>query len=139
MGVLWAMTILIFGIVHLLPGNVAYMILGENRDRRGDRDARAPARPQRPAAPACWRWFTGMLGGDFGESLVMDRPVGPLIVEALGRSAILAAVTIVLVALIGIALGVHSAVHKGTLADRVLTLAQYLLHRRARVLLGASC
>ncbi len=28
-GLLWAMSVLIFGIVHLLPGNVAYAILGE--------------------------------------------------------------------------------------------------------------
>jgi peptide/nickel transport system permease protein len=72
-----------------------------------------------------WRWFSGLLGGDFGQSLVMDRPAGPLIAEALGRSAILAGIAIVLVAVIGIALGIHSAVHKGTFADRALTLAQY--------------
>ena len=125
LGVLWAMTILIFGIVHLLPGNVAYMILGEYATAEAIATLERRLGLNDPLHVQYWRWFSGMLAGDFGESLVMERPVGPLIVEALGRSAILAAISIVLVALIGIALGVHSAVHKGTLADRVLTLGQY--------------
>lgn len=124
-GVLWAMTILIFGIVHLLPGNVAYMILGEYATAEAIATLERRLGLNDPLYQQYWRWFTGMLAGDFGESLVMERPVGPLILEALGRSAILAAISIVLVALVGIALGVHSAVHKGTLTDRVLTLGQY--------------
>ncbi|WP_144184718.1 ABC transporter permease [Elioraea rosea] len=125
LGVLWAMTLLIFGIVHLLPGNVAYMILGEYATADAIATLEARLGLNDPIYVQYWRWFTGLLGGDFGQSLVMDRPAGPLIAEALGRSAILAGISIVLVAIIGIALGIHSAVHKGTLSDRLLTLLQY--------------
>jgi peptide/nickel transport system permease protein len=45
--------------------------------------------------------------------------------EALGRSAVLAGVSIVLVAILGIALGIHSATHVGTVSDQALTLSQY--------------
>ncbi len=124
-GVLWAMTLLIFGIVHLLPGNVAYMILGEYATADAIATLEARLGLNDPLFVQYWRWFTGLLGGDLGQSLVMDRPAGPLIAEALGRSAILASISIVLVALVGIALGIHSAVHKGTLSDRLLTLMQY--------------
>jgi peptide/nickel transport system permease protein len=72
-----------------------------------------------------WRWFSGLMRGDFGRSLTMDRPAGPVILEALGRSAILASISIVLVAIIGIALGIHSATHVGSWSDRGLTLMQY--------------
>ncbi|WP_291298304.1 ABC transporter permease [Elioraea sp.] len=125
LGVLWAMTLLIFGIVHLLPGNVAYMILGEYATAEAVATLEARLGLNDPLWLQYWRWFSGLLGGDFGRSLVMDRPAGPLIADALAHSAILAGISIVLVAIIGIALGIHSAVHKGTLSDRVLTLAQY--------------
>jgi peptide/nickel transport system permease protein len=124
-GVLWAMTLLIFGIVHLLPGNVAYMILGEYATAEAIATLEARLGLNDPLWLQYWRWLSGLLGGDFGRSLVMDRPAGPLIAEALAHSAILAGISIVLVAVIGIALGIHSAVHKGTLSDRALTLAQY--------------
>ncbi|MBI3516718.1 MAG: ABC transporter permease [Proteobacteria bacterium] len=123
--VVWVMSLLIFGITHLLPGNVAYAILGQYAT-----DAQVAALEQvlglnDPLPVQYWRWLSGLLRGDFGQSLVMQRPAGPLILEGLGRSAILGAASLTLVALIGIWLGVHSATHPGTLGDRLLTLAQY--------------
>lgn len=123
--VLWCMTLLVFGIVHLLPGSVAHMILGEyaTADALAALEARLGLND--PLPTQYWRWFSGLLRGDFGASLTMDRPAAPLILEALGRSALLAGISLALVAVIGIALGIHSAVHKGSATDRVLTLAQY--------------
>lgn len=125
-GVIWAMSLLIFGIVHILPGNVAYTILGEYATPSAVAALEAKLGLNDPLAVQYWRWFTAMLHGDFGQSLVMDRPAAPVILDALGRSAILAAISFVLVATIGIAFGVHAAIHKGTLSDRALTLAQFL-------------
>jgi peptide/nickel transport system permease protein len=124
--VLWAMTVLVFGIVHLLPGSVVHMILGEYATPAAVAALEAKLGLNDPLPVQYWRWFSGLLQGDFGASLTMDRPAGPLIVDALGRSAILAGISITLVAIIGIALGIHSAVHKGSGTDRALTLAQYI-------------
>lgn len=123
--VLWAMTVLVFAIVHLLPGSVAHMILGEFATNEAIANLEQRLGLNDPLPVQYWRWFSGLLHGDFGQSLTMDRPAGPVILEALGRSATLAGIAIVLVALIGIALGIHSAIHKGSASDRVLTLAQY--------------
>jgi peptide/nickel transport system permease protein len=124
-GVLLAMTLLVFGIVHLLPGNVAYMILGEYATAEAIATLERKLGLNDPLWLQYWRWLSGMLRGDFGISLVMERPVGPLILEALGRSAVLAGLSIGLVAVVGIGLGIHSATHRGTRGDRVLTLLQY--------------
>lgn len=124
-GVLWAMSVLVFGIVHLLPGSVANMILGEYATAESIAVLEQRLGLNDPLWLQYWRWFHGLLSGDFGQSLTMDRPVAPLVLEALGRSALLGGISITLVALIGIALGIHSAVHKGSLADRLLTLGQY--------------
>jgi peptide/nickel transport system permease protein len=123
--VLWAMTVLVFGIVHILPGSVAHMILGEFATNDAIVALEQKLGLNQPLYMQYWHWFSGLLHGDFGRSLTMDRPAGPLILEALGRSAILAAISITLVALIGIALGIHSATHVGSWSDRGLTLLQY--------------
>ncbi|MBY0336979.1 MAG: ABC transporter permease [Acetobacteraceae bacterium] len=119
------MTVLVFAIVHLLPGSVAHMILGEYATNQAIADLEARLGLNDPLHVQYWRWFSGLLAGDFGMSLTMDRPAGPVIWEALGRSAVLAGVSIVLVAILGIAAGIHSAVHKGSLTDQGLTLGQY--------------
>ncbi|WP_027284356.1 ABC transporter permease [Rubritepida flocculans] len=123
--VLWAMTVLVFAVVHLLPGSVAHMILGEYATSAAIAALEERLGLNDPLHLQYWRWFSGLLQGDFGVSLTMDRPAGPVILEALGRSAVLAAISIVLVALAGVALGIHSATHAGSASDRALTLGQY--------------
>lgn len=123
--VLWAMTVMVFAIVHILPGSVAHMILGEFATNEAIAEMEERLGLNLPLYVQYWRWFTGLMQGDFGMSLTMDRPAGPVILEALGRSAILASISIVLVAIIGIALGIHSATHVGSWSDRGLTLMQY--------------
>jgi peptide/nickel transport system permease protein len=123
--VLWAMTVLVFAIVHILPGSVAHMILGEFATEAAIRALEERLGLNQPLYVQYWTWFTGLLHGDFGMSLTMDRPAAPLILESLAKSAILAGISIVLVAIIGISLGIHSATHVGTWSDRGLTLMQY--------------
>jgi len=123
--VLWAMTVMVFAIVHILPGSVAHMILGEYATNAAIAEMEERLGLNLPLYEQYWRWFSGLMRGDFGQSLTMERPVGPVILEALGRSAILASISIVLVAIIGIALGIHSATHVNSWSDRGFTLMQY--------------
>ena len=115
-GVLFGMSILIFAVVHILPGNVAYAILGEYATPEAVASPGAEARPARPFMVQYWGWLRGMLHGDFGQSLSMSRPAAPVIVDALGRSALLAAIirTVVFLA----SLSVYGATHRGHVSDR---------------------
>ncbi len=126
-GVLLGMSLLIFGIVHILPGNVAYAILGEFATPAAIAQLEAKLGLNDPLPVQYWRWLSAMLQGDFGTSIVMQRPAGPLIAEALGRSALLAVFAFSLVAMGGIGLGLYAATHRGRASDRVLTLVQFLL------------
>ena len=126
-GVLFGMSVLIFAIVHVLPGDVAYAILGEFATKENVAKLQQQLGLNDPLLVQYWRWFSGMLRGDFGESVTMSRPAGPLIADALGRSALLAGLAFTLVASGGIALGLHAATHRGRLSDKVLTLAQFVL------------
>jgi peptide/nickel transport system permease protein len=122
---LWVMSVLIFAVTRILPGNVAYIILGQYATDVQIAALEKALGLNDPLPLQYWRWFSALLRGDFGQSLVMQRPAAPLIIEALGRSALLGGIALVLVAFIGIALGIHSATHRGSAVDRILTLAQY--------------
>jgi peptide/nickel transport system permease protein len=126
-GVLLGMSVLIFGIIHILPGNVAYAILGEFATPAAVAQLEAKLGLNDPLPVQYWRWLSAMLHGDFGMSIVMSRPAGPLIADALGRSALLAGLAFGLVAAGGIGLGLYAATHRGRPSDKVLTLAQFIL------------
>jgi peptide/nickel transport system permease protein len=126
-GVMFGMSVLIFAIVHVLPGNVAYAILGEYATPTAVAALEAKLGLNDPLLLQYWHWLSGMLRGDFGESVVMSRPAAALIGEALGRSALLAGPAFVLVAVCGIALGLHAATHRGRASDHVLSVAQLVL------------
>jgi peptide/nickel transport system permease protein len=125
-GILWAMSALIFAIVHILPGNVAYTILGEYATPAAIAELEAKLGLNQPLAVQYWRWLVAMLHGDFGQSLTMDRPAGPVLIDALAHSAVLAGISFVLVVLVGIWLGIYAATHKGQTSDRILALGQFL-------------
>jgi peptide/nickel transport system permease protein len=127
LGVLLGMSVLIFGIIHILPGNVAYAILGEFATPAAVAQLEAKLGLNDPLPVQYWRWLNAMLHGDFGTSIVMSRPAAGLIGEALGRSALLAGLAFGLIATGGIALGLYAATHCGRASDKVLTLAQFVL------------
>ena len=127
LGVLLGMSVLIFGFIHILPGNVAYAILGEFATPAAVVQLEAKLGLNDPLPVQYWRWLDTMLHGDFGMSIVMNRPAASLIGEALGRSALLAGLAFGLIATGGIALGLYAATHRGRVSDKLLTLAQFVL------------
>jgi peptide/nickel transport system permease protein len=127
LGVLLGMSVLIFGIIHVLPGNVAYAILGEFATPAAVAQLEAKLGLNDPLPAQYWRWLDAMLHGDFGMSIVMNRPAASLIGEALGRSALLAGLAFGLIATGGISLGLYAATHRGRASDKMLTLAQFVL------------
>lgn len=124
LGVVAASTVLVFGIINVLPGNVAYAILGEYATPGAIAILEAKLGLNDPLWLQYWHWLSKLLQGDFGASLTMDRPAAPLIFEALGRSAILAGFAFILVTLGGIGSGIYSAMRAGHPSDHALTLVQ---------------
>lgn len=121
-----AASVLIFGIVHILPGNVAYTILGEFATPSALAALEARLGLNDPLWLQYGRWLGGVLHGDLGQSLSMDRPAGPVILDALGRSAVLAGLAFALVVVGGIGLGVLGAVRAGQASDHLMGVAQLL-------------
>jgi peptide/nickel transport system permease protein len=126
LAILAAMSVLIFAVTQLLPGNVAHIIAGQFATPDVIAAIEKKLGLNDPAWLQYWRWASGLLSGDLGTSLVMERPVGPLIRDALAASAVLALLSFVLVAAIGIGLGVLAAVRQNRVIDHVISMFTYL-------------
>ena len=120
------MTVLVFSATHILPGNAAVMIMGKYATPEQIAALEIKLGLNRPLAAQYWEWASGFLRGDLGQSLIMDRPVGPIVMEAIGKSLVLAVASMLIVTVLGIFLGVVSAIYVGGLVDHIASLFSYL-------------
>ena len=124
--VLAIMSILVFLATHALPSNTAQLILGQYSTPETQAALEHKLGFDLPLPLQYWRWASGVLHGDLGQSLVMERPVAPLLWDALARSAVLSLAAMVLVSTLGPAIGVIAAVHQGRWPDHLSTIFTYL-------------
>ena len=124
--VLVAVSMLVFAITTLLPANVAYLILGPFAPPEQVRALELKLGLTDPVWQQYLRWAGGFLSGDLGESTLMNRPIAPILMEALSRSLVLTSVSFVLIAVIGVGLGVIAALRHGRALDHGVSIATYL-------------
>jgi peptide/nickel transport system permease protein len=124
---LLGMSIIIFLMLRLLPGDIVDIIAGS--DAQTDSASRAKLREAMGLSDPLWqqyvRWLWDILQGNPGESMRSGKPVGELILKALPITIELAVLSVLIAALVAIPLGVISAVRRDTGLDysaRVLGL-----------------
>ncbi|MGJ4953585.1 ABC transporter permease [Bradyrhizobium sp. HKCCYLS20291] len=115
-------SILIFSLQQLLPGDPALVMAGEERDPAVIEQIRKQYRLDQPLPVQYGYWIKGVLSGDFGESLRIKMPVRDLILQKLPVTLQLASMAIVIAFLIGIPAGIISAVKRGTAWDYAANL-----------------
>jgi len=124
--VLVAVSMLVFAITSILPGSVAHLILGPFAPPEQVKALELKLGLGDPLWLQYWHWVSRIASGDFGRSLLMDRPVYPLIAEAFARSLTLTVASFLLIAVIGVGLGVVAALrHNGPL-DHAVSIGTYL-------------
>jgi peptide/nickel transport system permease protein len=114
---LFFVSMLIFGLQQLLPGDPALALAGEERDPAVIAYLHQKYHLDAPLPQRYALWLGGVLRGDLGESIRLNQPVLDLVVEKLPVTAELAGLAIVIALLIGIPAGVLSAVKNGTWID----------------------
>jgi len=120
------MSILIFLATHLLPGDAAVMILGQYATPDALEAIRRKLGLDQPLMVQYWSWVSGFVRGDMGESLIMERPVAPVVWAAFEKSMILAVLAMLSVTVVGLTLGVMSAFYRGRIFDHAASLFGYL-------------
>ncbi len=110
-------SMLIFGLQQLLPGDPAVVLAGEERDPNVVAYLHKKLHLDEPLPMRYLYWIDGVLHGDLGESLRMQKPVLALILEKLPVTLELACVAIVIALAIGIPAGIVSAVRRDGVWD----------------------
>ncbi|HEX2113623.1 MAG TPA: ABC transporter permease [Alphaproteobacteria bacterium] len=114
---LFFVSVLIFGLQQLLPGDPAIALAGEERDPNVIAYLRQKFHLDEPLPMRYLYWAGGVLQGDLGESVRIQKPVLELILEKLPVTMQLAAMALVIALTIGIIAGIISAVKKDTVWD----------------------
>jgi peptide/nickel transport system permease protein len=110
-------TLFVFAMQKLLPGDPLLTLAGEERDPAVLDYLRAKYRLDDPVPVQYLAWVGGVLQGDLGMSLKTDQPVTHLIAQKLPITIELAFLSILVALIIGIPAGIVAAVRKGTAAD----------------------
>ena len=114
---LFFVSILIFGLQQLLPGDPAMILAGEERDPDVIAHLHQKLHLDEPLPIRYLYWAGGVLRGDLGESVRIQKPVLDLIVEKLPVTLELAFLAICIALTIGLTAGIVSAVAKDTVWD----------------------
>jgi len=117
-------SLLVFGIMQLLPNNAADIMLGMWADRSGAtiEHLRTLTGLDRPWWSQYLGWLGGMLTGNFGRSISFDAPIGPILFDRLGNSLLLAGPAMAISALLSLALAIISALRAEGWLDHTLSL-----------------
>ncbi len=118
-------TILIFLMIRLIPGTVVDQMIGA--ETRVDESTKAAMRAffglDQPLHVQYWSWLSGLVRGDLGQSWRSGLPVGKMIFDRLAVTVELAALALAVSLIVGIPLGVISAVRENTPLDHVVRIA----------------
>jgi peptide/nickel transport system permease protein len=110
-------TVIIFGLQQLLPGDAASVLAGENQDPEVIAYLQKKMHLDEPLPMRYAYWISGVFHGDLGESMRIQQPVLDLIKEKLPVTLQLAGMAMVIALLIGIPAGIVSAVGKDSAWD----------------------
>ena len=121
-----------FFVVHLAPGDPMDMLLEPRLRRQMDPETIELMRQKygldRPIHVQYVKWLGNLLQGDLGESFHYRRPVADLIAERIPYTLLLTIPALLFDALIGMGLGIVSAVKQYTRTDKTLTLGSLLIY-----------
>jgi peptide/nickel transport system permease protein len=120
---LFFVSVLIFGLQQLLPGDPALAMAGEDADPAVIAFLRQKYHLDQPLPVRYALWVEGVAQGDFGESIRIKRPVRDLILEKLPVTGELAGLAMLVALTIGVPTGILAAVKRDTAVDYGATMA----------------
>jgi peptide/nickel transport system permease protein len=119
--VLLGITVIVFLIMAMIPGDPATAILGSYATPENVEKLNRDLGLDKPLVQRYFIWLGNMLTGDFGRSFSLNRPGLDEILDRFSATLVLAGVSFVLASLLGILAGVVSAARQYGLADKLIT------------------
>jgi peptide/nickel transport system permease protein len=121
--VLFGVAVLIFGMVHFLPGDPAATLLGDRGTAQNIAELREQLGLNKPLPEQYWMFVSGLVQGQMGTSMQFHQPVRDMVVSRLPISIGLALYAILLAAFLTFTFGLLAAVNKGTWIDQLVRVS----------------
>ncbi|HLR51561.1 MAG TPA: ABC transporter permease [Candidatus Avamphibacillus sp.] len=115
--VMLIVSIIVFLIVHLTPGNPAYLILGEDSSQESIEQLEIQLGLDKPLVIQFFSWLGNVLTGDLGQSVYSSEPVSQIIIDHLGPTFSLMVIALVLTLLIAIPTAIFVVWKRNTVLD----------------------
>jgi peptide/nickel transport system permease protein len=119
-------SVITFSVVHILPGDVAMMVLGTQSNPAALAGLRDSLGLNDPLPIQYLRWLGGLLSGHLGQSLMFKTAILPLLLQKMEASALLVVMSMAIALAFAIPLGVWSAVHRDRWQDSTASGAALL-------------
>jgi peptide/nickel transport system permease protein len=119
--VLVVVSIIVFIMTSILPGDVAQIILGQSATPETLAVLRAELGLDQPGYVRYFLWLGDMATGDLGISKAGGATISSLIDSRIGNTMVMAGLVAAISIPVSIALGLYAAMHPGTWLDRIVT------------------
>lgn len=120
------LSVIVFGVTQLLPGNVAQMILGPYAAPETQAALEAKLGLNEPIWRQYVAWLADFARGDWGESLRLSQEIRPILLLRLQNSAYLALSSLLGVVVFGITFGVIAGIRQNRPADHAISIFAFL-------------
>ena len=119
--VLLGVTLIVYFIISLIPGDPATAILGSFATPENVKILNSQLGLDKPIWQRYFIWLYNILQGDFGRSFSLNRPVIDEILERFNATIILSGTSFVICSILGILFGILSATYQYSFIDKLIT------------------
>ncbi len=119
--VLLGVTLIVYFIISLIPGDPATAILGSFATPENVKNLNSQLGLDKPIWQRYFIWLYNILQGDFGRSFSLNRPVIDEILERFNATIILSGTSFVICSILGILFGILSAAYQYSFIDKLIT------------------
>jgi peptide/nickel transport system permease protein len=129
--VLFIVTIIVFFVMRLLPGDPLIIFMGQNSQLQAMADEQIQMLRQqygldKPLIVQYFKWVSGIFSGNFGESIYYHERVSKLLAERLPKTVYIGVISLVFGAITGVLIGLWAGVKRGKWPDKVITPVTYV-------------
>ena len=111
-------SVIVFSFIHLIPGDPAQIMLGDSATPERVQGLREAMGLDRPLYVQYGKWLSGVIRGDFGNSIFFHRPVLDVILDRAETSVLIAILSMALIIFVGVPIGILSAVKHNSFLDQ---------------------
>jgi peptide/nickel transport system permease protein len=129
-------TVIVFILLHLLPGGPARAQLGPRATPLAVASFNHEMGYDRPVPVQYWAWLTQLATGNLGFSITLNQPVGELIGQRLPKTLVLTVLATLLALVVAVPLGMVQAVRRNRATDWVLTFWAFVVYATPPFFLG---